>query len=576
VTTANSKIQPSPRRRRLRRILRLALWLSLLTIAAGAALKYLIAPAVVRHMIRAGLPRYWDGHLEIDHVSVGFRSVQLEGIRLYDPAERLWLATDSVSISPGVQWNLQAGFRDVDLDATQIRLQYTEGRCEPPVRNVEELVEWLEEVTEIDILHADGTITLEEPGGTVYSVGPLELDIRRVEGGHRVRLLRHGGAGENVFLLDGWADWGRTAFDANATIRHRLTPADSRALKTILAVPVVDEAGFTLTADLRLKGRWTLPHTWRPAGTAAIRDAHLALGGVRLVEKLGGEFAVTSDANSITARANALTARIAGGSLVADGSATVLPGVSPRTHLPSAEVSYRGSLAVRGADLSPLVRAVTGAMGHRTSRESAARLGRLQLRYDVKGDGLSPSDLRGRGVLRLEKVDITRLPVLPAVMERLRGSVPAAIALADVEASVDSSGPRVTLREAKLAGALLAVDVERGGIIDLNEGTVDLYAVGLPLDRLPAVLHYVPVLEIFGFLQRSLTRVHVKGKWAGNGKVRVTVAPKPDARLGEKTRAFFLSAVRAGGNLPGHLIDRFRAMFTTLDLFGRDQASPPS
>ncbi|MFP4139334.1 MAG: hypothetical protein ACLFVY_02120 [Phycisphaerae bacterium] len=47
----------------------------------------------------------------------------------------------------------------------------------------------------------------------------------------------------------------------------------------------------------------------------------------------------------------------------------------------------------------------------------------------------------------------------------------------------------------------------------------------------------------------------------------MTVAPGPSNRLGRHTRAFFLKAAREGGKLPGHLLDRFGTMFTTLDLF---------
>ncbi|MFW5731688.1 MAG: hypothetical protein ACOCZU_00605 [Planctomycetota bacterium] len=560
--------KPTERARdRFRRVLRVALWISIAVLAAGGVLKFVVAPAVVRHLVADNLPRYWDGHVEIDRVSVGFGSVQLGGVRLYDRQDRLWLAAESVSVSPGVRWTLEAGFRDVDIDALDLRLQFIEGRCDPPLRNVDELVTWLEQVTHIDLLHADGTITLNRPGGAAYTLGPVTMDIRRAVDGHRVHVRGFDEDTRNVLDLDGWANWGTTAFDANVIVRHRLTPADSKALVSVFHVRGVDEGAVTLQADLTLKGRWTLPHTWRPTGTASVSEGHLVVGGEAILDRLAGQFVVTSDANTITAGAERLTARLAGGEFSAKGSLTSRPATSPRTHLPITQLSYRGSVAIDGANITPIARAVAGATGHRRTMRDVGRLGKLKLRYDVKGEGLSPADLQGRGVLRLDQVDLTALPAGPALVKGFHGSIPRAMAMADLEATMDSNGPRVTLQEARLAGPLLAIEIEPGGTLDLQDGTVDLYAVGVPLARLQSGLIRLPLLEILGFLQQSLTRVHIEGNWSETGAINVTVAPGPSNRLGRQSRGFFMKAAREGGKLSGHLIDRFRTMFTTLDLF---------
>ncbi len=530
-------------------------------------LKFVVAPAVVRHLVADNLPRYWDGHVEIDRVSVGFGSVQLGGVRLYDRQDRLWLAAESVSVSPGVRWTLDAGFRDADIDELDLRLQFVEGRCDPPLRNVDELVTWLEQVTHIDLLHADGTITLNRPDGAAYTLGPFTMDIRRAAGGHRVQIRGFDEDTRNILDLDGWANWGTTAFDANVIVRHRLTPADSKALVSVFHVGGVDEGAVTLQADLTLKGRWTLPHTWRPTGTASVSEGHLVVGGVAILDHLAARFVVAGDANTITAGAERITARLAGGEFSAKGSLTSRPTASPQTHLPTTQLSYRGSVAIAGANITPIARAWAGATGHRRSMRDVGQLGKLQLRYDVKGEGLALADLQGRGVLRLDQVDLTALPAGPALVKGFHGSLPRAMAMADLEAVMDSNGPRVTLRKARLAGPLLAIEIEPGGRLNLQEGTVDLYAVGVPPAQLQSGLIRLPLLEIFGFLQQSLTRVHVEGNWSGEQAIGVTVAPRPSSRLGRQTRSFFLKAAREGGKLPGHLLDRFRTMFTTLDLF---------
>jgi hypothetical protein len=540
-----------------------ALWISLAVIVLAAAGKFFIAPAIVRYVIGVELPRYWDGSMEIDGVSVGFRSVQLRGVTLKDRGGRVWLRAGSLSASPGMERNLQAGFRDVDLDDVEIRLQFIEGRCQPPARNVDELIDRLEQVTRIRMLHADGTITLERPGGPSYSVGPLELDIGRANDGHRVVLRRIGRDETQTLRLAGRANWGSSDFDGNVAIHHRITPADGHDLAAILAIPGVDRAAVTLRAELDIAGRWTQPLTWRPTGTASLGDGRLVLGGVDLLNDLAGEFAVTSDANSVTAVASDLAAKLAGGRFAASGSLTLRPDGS--TDL----VSYRGSVTVDRAAIGPVVEALSHTLHRGVSGESLDGLGTLQLRYDVRGDGLALRGLRGRGVVRLQDADLARLPVMPALIRRLRGSAGGVAALGDAEAAVRSVGALVTLRQARIAGPLLAIELDPGGTVNLAEGTVDLFAVGVPLDKLQGVLEQLPVLRILGFLQRSLTRVHVKGNWL-DGEVTVTAAPMPETRLGEETRAFFLSAARAGGDLPGHLIGRFRTMFSTLDLFQTD------
>jgi hypothetical protein len=167
-----------PSRRRLRR----ALWvvasvlvgLLLLTIAT----RDWILPAILRAQLRRELPKYWSGRLDIDRVRMSLTSpVRLSGITLRDDDERVWARLGSVSLVLDHWPGSRPVVTSVDLDNLSLALYFVDGQCRPPVRNIPDLLRWIEERADIhDVMLREGSITIHRentlPPGTDPSSPP--------------------------------------------------------------------------------------------------------------------------------------------------------------------------------------------------------------------------------------------------------------------------------------------------------------------------------------------------------------------------------------------------------------------
>ena len=81
----------SRKRHRLKRLCRILVVLSVLLFCLAAAGKFWIVPAVVRSRVRASLPDYWDGGVEIEEIQFSYTGpTYIRRIDLRDAAGRLW------------------------------------------------------------------------------------------------------------------------------------------------------------------------------------------------------------------------------------------------------------------------------------------------------------------------------------------------------------------------------------------------------------------------------------------------------------------------------------------------------
>lgn len=534
--------------------------------------------AYLRYRLQRELPTYWDGTCRIERLEVTFGGrVRLGGLSLTDTEGRTWLTVPAAETTLTALLTGEPRAETVDVDGLRLDLHFREGRCRPPVRNVDRLIEWIESVTDLRELHVrNGTVALrDDRREAAYELDGLFFHARRLGEVHRVELRRNprGPDDQRVLSAEGTTTWDTGRLELVTSVSLPVSDNQGREICTLLAVPGIEGGSGVLAGTVKVRGVWTRPLSWRPSGTIHIRDltirsvAGAEITDSRLTLSIGGT-------DRLLASLDTFQGRICNGWFAVSGSASIDPSVGS---LDAAleTLRYQGLIRGAGIDLSSLLPAA-GDIAGRSPWETGVpdNLGTLLLRYSVSGKGTELSGCRGRGAFALEGTNLWQLPMMPEMISQLSVEHGSALGASRVEAAFSSSGSLLTFEEARVVSRLFALEVESGGTVDLAGGEADFYAVAIPLQRIHQFLSYLPLMDIVPFLQRSLTRMHVTGRLVGDGDLKVRSAPAPSMKLTEDMREFFVRATRGKGDIPGRLLKQFRKLLDVPTLFGERRELP--
>jgi len=120
------------------------------------------------------------------------------------------------------------------------------------------------------------------------------------------------------------------------------------------------------------------------------------------------------------------------------------------------------------------------------------------------------------------------------------------------------TGSVVTIDKGQVANRFWAIRVEPGGIVDVQNKTVDMHVVVIPLGQIEDIVRKLPFAELFGRLKDKLTRLKVKGKWSDPASKLVTKEPLTDVK--EATVGFIRDVVDSGGQITEKMRRPFKEM----------------
>jgi hypothetical protein len=177
----------------------------------------------------------------------------------------------------------------------------------------------------------------------------------------------------------------------------------------------------------------------------------------------------------------------------------------------------------------------------------------------------------GYGRFRLADADLMQLPVIPDLFSPL--GLPAAqpVTLSDGLLDFTHSGPTLRIDQARIFNSVAALIAEPEGTIRLDDGSLDLYVVAVPVQALEDAVSRIPVIRSFNRAANKLVRLHVLGNWSDPPDRLIRKEPLEDLQQGAKGLLEDLSGGAAD------LADRFRRAGRSLwqDWFGdRRQESP--
>jgi len=296
---------------------------------------------------------------------------------------------------------------------------------------------------------------------------------------------------------------------------------DSEVLPPVEAVPggwpawVPPPAAFRLTVGGDPAPPLVITAARRAGGYDLAGDAaslhltgrlHAEAGGVRV-----DQLAVTGPAGRVAGPLVAAV-RADGVQIAVDGPSGPVAGGSLTSHMglrraADGSLAYNASVEVAGADLASIAPLLP----------EAARIpaGRLDLQLLASGRG---GTLHAGGRLEVAEADLTHLPLTRALLAALGIDDPAPLARARLDVIFEVAGPVVTATTGRIASDLPDLGIVLGSRLDLATGDLDArlsLAAADRLARLPVVGRAAPLL-------RSLTRLHLTGRWDREAAVVVT------------------------------------------------------
>ncbi|MGB2819412.1 MAG: AsmA-like C-terminal domain-containing protein, partial [Phycisphaerae bacterium] len=158
--------------------------------------------------------------------------------------------------------------------------------------------------------------------------------------------------------------------------------------------------------------------------------------------------------------------------------------------------------------------------------------------------------LTGGGLLSMDDVDLVGVPILPGLLEAMQVLPKGRKGVSDLHVLFALDSGVATIEEGRLANPVSALDIEKGGKIDLKNRRLDLHVVVVGIQQLHAVLKAIPLLNLAVDFKDKLTRFHVLGPWEDPPAKLIRKEPLADISKG--TEDFFKGVVETGGQIgPG-------------------------
>lgn len=516
------------RARRL--ILRTAIALAALVIVLAAAVKYVVGPHLVAAALQQRLAGLWEGQAHAGGVEFSFASpLHVARITLTDNAGRQWLRLDRVTLDlanwPGTSPTLTA----MAAEEARLTVFVDSGRCHPPLGERPPPAAGPQAPAAMrmeSVRIRDVTLAMESCGRRIDWAG-VGFSLQRQGDVYQLRVQRQ--SGDDRLDLAGTVD-PNLRFDLALAVRHRIVEDEGRELAAVLNFPLEFRASGDLDANIAAQGVGADLKLLRAGGDLSVRHATILNTHGVLASDANAQFAVGGD-GGLKLDSRSIAATLCGGQITGRFSAALTDGKA------EPNFAYWGDMAVRGVHLPELVRV----LGSRGQMES----GELRTTFSFGGGSFKTADFRGRGAVLLRQADLRSLDLGREVFVNMGIDANIIVGGSRLRGDFAMQGTRVRVDKARLANNVSALDVEPGGLVDLQKQTVDFYVVGAPLWQLRDLITALPVVGAFSKVADKITRVRVKGSWNDPPDKLVSKLPAND--IGEGTLEFFRAAVTTAG-----------------------------
>jgi len=506
------------------------------------AYKWLV-PDIMRRQVRQKLSLLNEGPVHIEHIQTSYsRQIVVMGVQFCDQSKQTWLLADKTIITLANWPSLHPTIEIVQIDGLDLRLSLKDGKLILPAVNRLEPSDRRAKKLGLDKLTINrAALTIQDANGiaVVYEDVMLSVSAKTNED-YEFVLNKKSGKGPEVLAAGGTINIQSTEFNASLQVNHELTKTEARVAFTALDVPKVSaEGGFE--ADLKVTGSFKKPSEIQSFGNIKLSGYTLFFQGQMFANTL----MLAAKIDGQTLDVNEFTATVCDGSINGTFYAELEHGRS---------IAYRGQVRARDVNYPELTSVLSA-----SAKEASS--GRFNAKYGFSGQQNDPNALRGEGLIFLNDIDVSVLPVIPTIFKFLGLSRIEPLKTSDVEAKFHNAGPLVTIENGHISNLFAAIEFEPGGTVDLHTEQVDGYVVAAPLHDITGLIEKLPIIDIFANLKNKLIRLKVKGNWSEPPSKLISKQPIEDIK--DSTIGFIHDTAKTGGRFGKGMLDLLGGLLNT-------------
>jgi hypothetical protein len=217
-------------------------------------------------------------------------------------------------------------------------------------------------------------------------------------------------------------------------------------------------------------------------------------------------------------------------------------------------IEYRGQVRAMDVNYPELTSVLT------VGTKEASR-GSFSGNYDFSGRQNDPNALHGEGLFFMNDIDVSVLPVIPAIFEFLGLSRIEPLKMSDAEAKFHNAGTLVTIESGHISNLFAGIEFEPGGTVNLRTEQIDGYVVAAPLSKITGLIEQLPIIDVFANLKDKLIRLQVKGNWSDPPNKLISKTPLKDIK--DSTIGFIQDTARTGGQFGKGMLDLLGGLLKT-------------
>ncbi|MDD5458611.1 MAG: AsmA-like C-terminal domain-containing protein [Phycisphaerae bacterium] len=510
---------------------------ALIVIAGIAALKLLIIPNIIKKTLHSKFAEVWNGEISIGEVRFNFLGpVFVAGIELRDSQQRLWCRADIIEAEYRGLKEFDPAVTAIAIDRLSVHLFVDGGNLfSPPKDNRQENKVKSQNLTSLSIRNI--FVSLNEDESELVSIGNLSLKAQPAGDVYNIELFQPGAESAQPMQICGTInpDTGQVdlKMSADKFVRNEKLDIIRRIVDKNFDFVGQGHVTGDLTVSGNLKDRYSL---W-PQGSVRFNDWMVTAGQRLAVDKLNAMVTVAP----LWIDVNGLSGEFFKGQLAANASAKF----------------NRDALA----DIKGQIKLINGSLSDIDDLLGKKRFkaGQISARFDFAMNGLDANNVTGKGKIVLDNADIQAIGIVSEIFKQVGLRAVSPTSFSDFRARFDFSGPLVTIDRARIANQLTAVEVEKGGKVNLKTKNIDMYIVGIPLKKAESILKNIPVVNLFMSLKDTLVRLRVKGKWDDSPEKLMSKQPVQD--IAEGTLDFFKEAGTKGINFGENVVEELKKLF---------------
>jgi hypothetical protein len=213
----------------------------------------------------------------------------------------------------------------------------------------------------------------------------------------------------------------------------------------------------------------------------------------------------------------------------------------------SGPVTLGGKIRISDVNLTELTQFVE------TEKRFTRGKGYFNFRFAADINGID--SLRGNGSIYLKDADLWRVPFVGEIFKGIGVWEYRLAGISDAYAYFTLSATKMKIEEGRLSNSFSAIEAQPGGEINLSNGQIDVFVVGLGLKGIDKIIKKLPVINWVARFKDKIVRLHLKGPWQ-----QPAVKKEPITDMKEATIVFFKSIVESGGKITGKVKDGFETV----------------